>query len=61
MPVKGEIEGIRIRSPRVGGQGVIGGISGKMGEIGKNSKGRGNRGWPLGPLVARTLRDPRKS
>ena len=60
-PLKGEIGGIGLRSPRVGEGGAIRGISGKMGEICKNSKGRGVGGWPPGPLGARSLRDPWKS
>ena len=60
-PLKGETGGIGIRTPRVGGQGGMGGISRKIGEICKNTKGRGNRRWPHRLLGARTLRDPRKS
>ena len=48
-PLKGEIGGTGIRSPRVGGQGGMGGISGKIKEIGKNAKGRGIGGCPPGP------------
>ena len=60
-PLKGEIGGTGIRSPRVGGQGGMGGISGEIKEIGKSAKGRGIGGCPPGPLGARSLRDPRKS
>ena len=60
-PSKGEIGGIGIRTPRVGGQGGMEGISGKIRKIGKNIKGRGIGGWPHRLLGARTLRDPRKS
>ena len=46
-PSKGETGGIGIRTPRVGGQGKMGGITRKIGEIGKNTKGGGNRGMAL--------------
>ena len=46
-PLKGEIGGIGLRSPRVGGRG---GIHLRIQEIGKNAKGRGVGEWPPGPL-----------
>ena len=45
-PLKGEIRGTGIRSPRVWGQG---GISGEIKEIGKNAKGGGIGGAPRAP------------